>query len=97
MYYGKIDKARKILGLNEKATLEQIRKAYRTLVTNNHPDKYFEKDKTIYERKMTRVNQAYKDIMEYVAQFEISFEKNIVEQYDPERAFRRFKDYWLER
>ena len=97
MYYRKIDKARKILGLDEKATLEQIKKAYRNLVANNHPDKYSEKDKTTYERKMTRINQAYKDIMEYVAQFEISFEKDTVEQYDPERAFRRFKDYWLEK
>lgn len=95
MYYRKIDKARKILGLDQKATLEEIRKTYRNLVKKNHPDSHFGEDKAAYERKTAQINRAYKLIMDYVSQFEISFEKDTVEQYDPERATKRFKDDWL--
>jgi len=95
MYYSKIEKARRILGLGKKATLGEIKKAYRDLVKKNHPDRHSEEDKAIYDRKIARINQAYEELMAYVAQFEISFEKDIVEQYDPEKPIRRFKGDWL--
>lgn len=95
MYYRKIEKARKILGLDKKATLEDIKKAYRELVKKNHPDRHLGEDKATYVKKMVQINQAYSLIMDYVRQFEISFEKDTVEQYDPEKAIRRFKGDWL--
>ena len=97
MYFEKINRARKTLGLGEKATLEEIKKVYRDLVKKNHPDRHSGKERAFYERKMSQINQAYKYIMDYVRQFEISFEKDAVEQYDPERAMRRFKDDWISR
>lgn len=95
MYFDTIDRARKILGLDKKVTLDQIKKAYRDLVKKNHPDIHPGENKAIYERKITQINWAYRCIMDYIRQFEISFEKDIVEQYDPEKANRRFKDDWL--
>jgi len=97
LYFEVIDKARKTLGLGKKATIDEIKKAYRELAKENHPDRYKEKDRAFYEKKMSEINSAYETIMDYVRKFEISFEKEIVEQYDPEKPIKRFKDDWLGR
>jgi DnaJ-class molecular chaperone len=68
-----------MLGLGQKAALEDIKKVYRDLTKKNHPDRHSGEDKTVYERKMVQINEAYKLIMDYAGQFEISFEKDTVE------------------
>jgi DnaJ-class molecular chaperone len=38
--FNEIEEARKLLGLGEAATLDEIKRAYRTLAHRHHPDKH---------------------------------------------------------
>ena len=38
--FNEIEEARKLLGLGEAATLNEIKRAYRTLAHRHHPDKH---------------------------------------------------------
>lgn len=54
----------KILGVDQNATDEQIKAAYRELARKYHPDKYAESDlKDVAEEKMKEINEAYDEIM----------------------------------
>ena len=48
----------KILGVSKTATADEIKKAYRKLAVQNHPDKHPE-DKATYEKKFKEINEAY--------------------------------------
>jgi len=50
----------KILGVNQNATQEEIKTAYRSLVKKYHPDKYADHPLgDLAEEKMQQINQAY--------------------------------------
>ena len=52
----------KILGVNSNATKEEIKKAYRELVKQHHPDKFTnasEADKKYHENRIKEINEAY--------------------------------------
>ena len=52
----------KILGVNSNATKEEIKKAYRELVKQHHPDKFTnasETDKKYHENRIKEINEAY--------------------------------------
>ena len=75
-----IDKARKILELGEKASLKEIKAAYRALSKKWHPDKCGKKDKKACHEKMKEINRAYKIITKYVEDYNYSFaEEKVVE------------------
>ena len=65
MFEGDTDKAYKIIGVNKNASVEEIKKAYRKLATEYHPDKVsylgedFRKDA---EEKFQKINMAYETI-----------------------------------
>ena len=54
--YRALDKARRVLGLPEIATSEQVKSAYRKLVIQYHPDKCDDKDKSLCTKKMVDIN-----------------------------------------
>ena len=77
--YDEITEARKILELPEKASLENIRENYRTLLNKWHPDKCTEDSQQSTE--MTRkIISAYKKIMVYCNQYQFSFTKEEIEK-----------------
>ena len=65
MYYEDTDSAYKVLGVDKNASNDEIKKAYRRLAVEYHPDKvsYLGEDfqKTANE-KFQKVNQAYEKI-----------------------------------
>jgi len=67
--FGAIDSARKALGLNEVATLKEIKDAYRRLSHLHHPDKNNGGD----GETMKEINRAYSILMDYVNNYRYSF------------------------
>lgn len=53
-----------VLGVSENASEEEIKKAYRTLVKQYHPDRYSDNPlKDLADEKLREINQAYDSIM----------------------------------
>lgn len=89
-----IDSARKILGLGEEATREEIRSAYRKFANKYHPDKAANGKKTL--EKIKQVNWAYDVIISYCDDYRFSFCSEDVEKMDPDLKLKRqFSDDWL--
>ncbi len=85
-----LNKARKVLGVPEIATLDQIKTAYRKLVLTYHPDRCFDRDKPLYTRKMAEINRAYRILMDYVQNYKYIFTEKAYREQDTEYAVRRF-------
>jgi len=95
-----IDNARKMLGLPDIASIENIKDKHRKLILKYHPDRHHNsKDKQIYEEKIKEVNSAYKIIMDYCTKYPISFGKEKVKDVEEgeyiEDHLRRFYDGWV--
>jgi DnaJ-class molecular chaperone len=97
-HFDQIDEARKILGLAEDASMEEIKNAFRTLALLNHPDKCPDKDKARCEENIKRINNAKDTILAYCANYRFSFRKKDAkkntmskEEYD---HLKRFYDGW---
>ncbi|PJI07706.1 MULTISPECIES: J domain-containing protein [Clostridium] len=55
-----MDNPYKVLGVNENASQDEIKRAYRELVKKYHPDKYVNNPlKNLAEEKMREINEAY--------------------------------------
>jgi len=95
MDFSQINKARKLLGLLEEATLKEIKQAYREMAKKYHPDGYPESRREECKNIMIRINQAYKTLLDYINCYKISFKREEVERNDPEMGIKRFRDDWL--
>ncbi len=65
MYYDDLNSAYQVLGTNSSASNEEIKKAYRKMVMENHPDKVGHLGEDIRkaaEDKITQINLAYEKI-----------------------------------
>ncbi len=92
--FEKIDKARKILELGEKAGKEEIKNRYRELMKKYHPDKTPEIRG--YPEKVKGINRAYNIIASYCDEYRFPFNREDVEKMNPElKLNRQFKDDWL--
>ena len=92
--FNEIDKARKLLGLGETATLKEIKEAYRRLAHDYHPDRHGQSDQG--HEAMKRLNWAYKVLEEYCRDYEYSFRKeDVAMTYPDEEDFRRWHDNWF--
>jgi len=89
--YSEIDEARKLLELNDSATLEEIRKSHRRLIKKWHPDVSSEK-KELCGKMTKQINDAYNCLMEYCRHYKFSFSKEEAEKYasPDEWWFKRF-------
>lgn len=87
-------KQEKTLGLDETATLAEIKGAYRTLSLRYHQDKCTEEGKQRCEDIFKKSNKANKVLMSYCASYRYSFVekdvKSVTGEADEEEHFNRF-------
>jgi len=91
--YRKIEKAIDILGLPESATMEFIKKRYKSLSRKWHPDKYPDNPEECHQM-MQKINEAYQIIIDYCENYKYSFKKeDIRSTFSPEELwYERFGD-----
>ena len=96
--FKQIDKARKILGLAESATLSEIKQAYHKKARECHPDKHQGKGKIKQKELFQEVNSAKDLILEYCYNYKFSFTQSEVNRNSMDREFyqhmKQFYDGW---
>jgi hypothetical protein len=93
--FNDIDEARKLLGLDEAATLKEIKSAYRKLSHRHHPDKQASAAGE-NDLMMKKVNRAYKLLMNYCTDYKFSFkEEDISRTYPHEEHARKWRERWF--
>ena len=96
--FKQIDQARRVLGLEEGATLEEIKRAYRALAGKFHPDKCKAKQKKKCEEMFKKIAHANDLLMGYCAGYRYSFKERDVKNNTMDREFyrhlKRFYDGW---
>jgi len=86
--FKKIDEARKILGLCEKATIKEIKDAYKEKAKAYHPD--LNENKKEYHDIMKKINEAYKILMDYCENYPLPLKKGKIEEKN-----LNFESDWL--
>ena len=98
--FKQIDEARKVLGLDETATLEDLKEAYRRLSLKHHPDRCPDQDKKHCEEMIKKVNHAKDVLSVYCANYRYSFKEKDVKRSSFDKAtyqhLKRFYDGWWE-
>jgi preprotein translocase subunit Sec63 len=94
--FTEIDEARKLLGLSEAATLQEIKRAYRRLAHRHHPDKGSGAGEET-EETMKRLNWAYKLLLEYCGNYKYSFrEEDVARAYPHDEYLRKYYYGWFD-
>jgi curved DNA-binding protein CbpA len=94
--FEEIDKARRLLGLEEFASLKDIKRAYREKAFLYHPDKRGNENAQ-GEEMMKSLNQSYKLLMEYCSRYKYSFKEEDVDRAYPDDAYvRKYVYGWFE-
>jgi curved DNA-binding protein CbpA len=86
----KIREAADLLGLGEKASLAEVKKAYRRMSKKYHPDLQNEIEQSVEMIKMHKLAEAYQVLLRYCTEYRFSFVPGENEQFEAE-------DWWLER
>ena len=93
--FEELDEARKVLELDERATMNEIKSAYRRLAKKYHPD-WKKEPKMLDNRDMKEINEAYRLIRDYCRIYRFSFLKQDFEYNYPELNYQeRFRGDWL--
>ena len=96
--FKQINEARKILGLDEYATLEDINESYRKLALKYHPDRCKGERKKECEELIKKISCAKDILMGYCAVYRYSFKEKDVERslFDKDfyKHLQRFYDGW---
>ena len=94
--FEEIDKARKLLVLEEFANLKDIKRAYKKKAFLYHPDKSNGQNAK-NEGMMKKLNQAYKLLTNYCACYKYPFKEEDVSRAYPDDAYlRRYVHGWFE-
>jgi len=96
--FQKIDEAKRVLNLEEDATLKQIKEAYRKLALKYHPDRCKEEQAKEYEEMSKKINQAKDILMAYCAGYKYSFRERDVRRNTMDKEsyehLKQFYDGW---
>jgi DnaJ-class molecular chaperone len=84
--FEEIDKARRLFGLQEFTSLEEIKQAYRKKAFLYHPDKSGSQNAQ-GEEMMKSLNQSHKLLMEYCSRYKYSFKEEDVDRAYPDDAY----------
>jgi len=97
--FKEISGARKILGLEEIATLEEIKNAYKRLTLRYHPDRCKDEKKKECEEMFKKITHANDILMAYCAGYRYSFKEKDVRKNTLDKEtyehLKRFYDGWL--
>ena len=99
--FKEIDQARKILGLAEYATIDDINLVYRKLALKYHPDKCKDEKKAECEEKFKKISHAKDLLSAYCTGYRYSFKEKDVKRNSFDKDFykhlQRFYDgFWGE-
>ena len=98
--FEKINRARELLKLPERATLKEIKDAYRSLSLKYHPDRVKEeKKKEEYSRIFNKITEAYHLLLTYCENYPFSFKEQDVRKViieDDIEFIEKFYDDWWE-
>lgn len=94
-----IDRARKILCLEEVTSMQEIKNKYRELSLKYHPDRHNNSlKKEEYEEKIKEINNSYEVLISYCIKYPISFDigkvKEVEEGEYEKQHLKRFFDGW---
>ena len=96
--FKQIEQARRLLGLNENATLEEIKQAYRELNLKYHPDRCKDEKKKGCEEMSKKINNAKDMLLSYCAGYKYSFKERDVKRNTVSKEYyehlNRFYDGW---
>lgn len=97
--FKQVDEARKILGLSEYATGEEIKDAFRHLALKYHPDNCPDKDKARCEEMFKKISNAKDIITMYCSAYKYSFKekdvnRNAISKEEYEHLKRFFDGWW---
>jgi len=91
--FDEIDRARKLLGLSEIASLKQIKAAHRKLAHSYHPD-LDEADESRKEA-MQEINWAHDLLEDYCSNYKYSFgEEDVARAYPNELHLKQWHEKW---
>ena len=97
--FKQLDEARKLLGIEETATLKEIKNAYRKLAFKHHPDKCKDVEKKRCEEMFKKITHANDILMSYCAGYKYSFKEKDVAEGTADKEYyehlRRFYDGWF--
>ncbi len=92
--FEEIDKARRLLGLGDRATLKEIKQAYRKMAFRYHPDSGGKGAEG--QEMMKQLNWAYRLLLDYCADYSYSFtEEDVVRTDFYEEYLRKFYHDWF--
>jgi len=93
--FEEVDKARRWLGLGERATLKEIKQAYRRKAFQHHPNRGGNGPQD--EETMKELNQAYKLLIDYCANYSYSFsEEDVARTYPYDEYLRKYYYGWFD-
>ncbi|MDA2929854.1 GvpL/GvpF family gas vesicle protein [Acidobacteria bacterium AH-259-O06] len=68
--FAEIDKARRLLGLKDRATVAEIKAAYRSFIKTKHPD---QSGDTEAQKRFEEIKWAYQTLLDFCSEGEVSF------------------------